>query len=163
MKAVFYKTTRENYGAHDWDGTGECPQYWKTKCGLSTVIVVENVTIAQAQDAAYWDALEDKLSSADDYYEVSVYFGELVDDADWEEYLKRFDPWECPTYLDVETLEGRAVKPIINAYALEEFDASIHHYGITDDGTWGPTGVSYRYTDGRGEITHKDLYYPEAA
>ena len=24
---------RENYGAHDWDGTGECPQYWKSKGG----------------------------------------------------------------------------------------------------------------------------------
>jgi hypothetical protein len=24
---------RENYGAHDWDGTGECPQYWKFKGG----------------------------------------------------------------------------------------------------------------------------------
>jgi hypothetical protein len=23
----------ENYGAHDWDGTGECPQYWKPKGG----------------------------------------------------------------------------------------------------------------------------------
>lgn len=23
----------ENYGAHDWDGTGECPQYWKAKGG----------------------------------------------------------------------------------------------------------------------------------
>lgn len=23
----------ENYGAHDWDGTGECPQYWKCKGG----------------------------------------------------------------------------------------------------------------------------------
>jgi len=23
----------ENYGAHDWDGTGQCPQYWKMKGG----------------------------------------------------------------------------------------------------------------------------------
>jgi len=23
----------ENYGAHDWDGKGECPQYWKFKGG----------------------------------------------------------------------------------------------------------------------------------
>jgi hypothetical protein len=23
----------ENYGAHDWDGEGECPQYWKFKGG----------------------------------------------------------------------------------------------------------------------------------
>ena len=24
---------QENYGAHDWDGEGECPQYWKMKGG----------------------------------------------------------------------------------------------------------------------------------
>jgi hypothetical protein len=23
----------ENYGAHDWDGEGECPQHWKFKGG----------------------------------------------------------------------------------------------------------------------------------
>lgn len=23
----------ENYGAHDWDGNGECPQHWKMKGG----------------------------------------------------------------------------------------------------------------------------------
>ena len=28
----------ENYGAHDWDGEGECPQYWKPKGG-STYLV----------------------------------------------------------------------------------------------------------------------------
>ena len=24
---------KENYGAHNWDGTGECPQHWKFKGG----------------------------------------------------------------------------------------------------------------------------------
>lgn len=28
----------ENYGAHDWDGTGECPQYWKAKGGMDYVV-----------------------------------------------------------------------------------------------------------------------------
>jgi hypothetical protein len=28
----------ENYGAHDWDGTGECPQYWKAKGGNDYVV-----------------------------------------------------------------------------------------------------------------------------
>ena len=28
----------ENYGAHDWDGTGECPQYWKPKFGDDYII-----------------------------------------------------------------------------------------------------------------------------
>ena len=28
----------ENYGAHDWDGRGECPQYWKAKGGNDYVV-----------------------------------------------------------------------------------------------------------------------------
>jgi len=31
---------RENYAAHDWDGTGECPQYWKFKGGASVNVLV---------------------------------------------------------------------------------------------------------------------------
>ena len=28
----------ENYGAHDWDGVGACPQYWKAKGGSDYVV-----------------------------------------------------------------------------------------------------------------------------
>ena len=28
----------ENYGAHDWDGQGQCPQYWKAKGGSDYVV-----------------------------------------------------------------------------------------------------------------------------
>ena len=33
----------ENYGAHDWDGVGACPQYWKAKGGSD--YVVKNVNV----------------------------------------------------------------------------------------------------------------------
>ena len=33
----------ENYGAHDWDGAGACPQYWKAKGGND--YVVKNVNV----------------------------------------------------------------------------------------------------------------------
>ena len=33
MMFVIRTQFMENYGAHDWDGTGECPQYWKFKGG----------------------------------------------------------------------------------------------------------------------------------
>ena len=39
MMAVHVMTQcRENYGAHDWDGVGQCPQYWKNKGGDDYVI-----------------------------------------------------------------------------------------------------------------------------
>jgi hypothetical protein len=33
MRLILTTQYRENYGAHDWDGKGECPQYWKNKSG----------------------------------------------------------------------------------------------------------------------------------
>lgn len=29
---------RENYGAHDWDGEGKCPQFWKCKGAISYIV-----------------------------------------------------------------------------------------------------------------------------
>jgi hypothetical protein len=33
MKLMITTQLQENYGAHDWDGEGACPQYWKFKGG----------------------------------------------------------------------------------------------------------------------------------
>lgn len=33
MKLHIVTQYMENYGAHDWDGVGECPSYWKFKGG----------------------------------------------------------------------------------------------------------------------------------
>jgi hypothetical protein len=38
MKLLISTQVYENYGAHDWDGQGECPQYWKAKGGNDYVI-----------------------------------------------------------------------------------------------------------------------------
>ena len=45
MKLVIQTQFKENYGAHDWDGTGECPQYWKFKGG--NTFVMEGPTTEQ--------------------------------------------------------------------------------------------------------------------
>ena len=33
MQLLITTQIQENYGAHDWDGKGTCPQYWKFKGG----------------------------------------------------------------------------------------------------------------------------------
>jgi hypothetical protein len=38
MKLLITTQVYENYGAHDWDGKNECPQYWKAKGGSDYVI-----------------------------------------------------------------------------------------------------------------------------
>ena len=45
MKLVIQTQFKENYGAHSWDGTGECPQYWKFKGG--DTFVMEGPTTEQ--------------------------------------------------------------------------------------------------------------------
>ena len=52
MKLVIRTQFQENYGAHDWDGTGACPQYWKMKGGSE--YMVEDVPL-NADHAAIVD------------------------------------------------------------------------------------------------------------
>lgn len=46
MKIVITTQVRENYGAHDWDGQGTCPQRWKCKGG--NTYVVPDLSVAQS-------------------------------------------------------------------------------------------------------------------
>ena len=49
MKLHIQTQVYENYGAHDWDGEGECPQYWKAKGGNDYMVPkVKNDTEATA-------------------------------------------------------------------------------------------------------------------
>lgn len=38
MDLVISTQVHENYGAHNWDGTGECPRYWKPKGGEDYIV-----------------------------------------------------------------------------------------------------------------------------
>jgi hypothetical protein len=49
MMLVIRTQFMENYGAHDWDGTGTCPQYWKYKGGSEYKITGVDTT-ADPQD-----------------------------------------------------------------------------------------------------------------
>jgi hypothetical protein len=52
MKIVISTQYMENYGAHDWDGSGECPQYWKCKGGSEYMIesIPLNIDYAEVVD-----------------------------------------------------------------------------------------------------------------
>lgn len=59
----------ENYGAHDWDGEGECPQYWKKKGG-NTFILTDDVDLVEFAEA---------ITCKDDYFEEFVISTEEVE------------------------------------------------------------------------------------
>ena len=96
MKAVIQTQFMENYGAHDWDGKGECPQYWKPKGG-STYIV--EISISQNMDIEFWKHLMSHIEYSTDYArEYSV--GEtVVDDIDFNS-SDHHPEWDAPTYLE---------------------------------------------------------------
>ena len=63
IDVLVYIQDRENYGAHNWNGEGDCPQYWKFKIG-PTIIIKNTPSIEDAehyinyhyglQDSNYW-------------------------------------------------------------------------------------------------------------
>ena len=62
MKLVITTQIHENYGAHAWDGEGECPQHWKAKGGEN--YVVHHLTPEQAIEATKPGGLADRVGAA---------------------------------------------------------------------------------------------------
>lgn len=88
---------KENYGAHSWNGEGECPQYWKFKGGSSFKVqlncdkdyewidcIVDRV-IAQNKDELEW---------SDDYTEQYILGWSLQDDNWMSDYEKSQLEWD---------------------------------------------------------------------
>lgn len=67
----------ENYGAHDWEGVGECPQYWKAKggedyvvrnfCGDPTTVVMSLRDKIECDNQHLREVIVDFEVVADDY------------------------------------------------------------------------------------------------
>lgn len=95
MRIVFHTQIRENYGAHDWDGEGECPQYWKYKGGNTYVVACD---LNQAMDKAFWERASNAVTEDGDYFQEYVISSELVDDIDYVE-SEHVAEWDAPYYL----------------------------------------------------------------
>lgn len=72
----------ENYGAHDWDGRGECPQHWKPKGG-STYFV--NASAADIADSEWWDDVDRSIAHSSDYSREYILDQRVVDLVDFRE------------------------------------------------------------------------------
>jgi len=102
-KLVINTQHKENYGAHDWDGVGECPQYWKFKGG--NTYVVRDLTTAQVNKISQTGipTLTALIESSDHYFEEYILDWEIVEDSareceDWDsviEFLWKGDRWTC--------------------------------------------------------------------
>lgn len=75
----------ENYGAHDWDGKGECPQYWKAKGGNDYVI--EDFDPLRYTSSLIVQIVRPKIESDSDYFREQVIGWQVVAD----HYLTEFE------------------------------------------------------------------------
>ena len=82
MKLLITTQVYENYGAHDWDGEGACPQYWKAKGGCDYVIKKFR---GDATTAVM--ALRSQIEQDNEAYRESIINWEIVAD----DYLTEFE------------------------------------------------------------------------
>ena len=86
-KLLITTQTYENYGAHDWDGKNECPQYWKAKGGCDYVVkkfkdfnkVTETVM-----------ALRSQIESDNDHFRERFVNGDLRDGVGLHQWASAF-------------------------------------------------------------------------
>jgi len=95
MKIVTQTQIRENYGAHAWNGTGECPQHWKMKGGHTYII--EGVTIEQAASKEFWSLIPEAIQCSDESWEEYILSSDLIDDV--EKTTSFYESWESPVIL----------------------------------------------------------------
>ena len=73
----------ENYGAHDWDGAGACPQYWKAKGGSD--YVVKNVNVNTVTETVM--ALRSQIEQDNQAFRETIIGWEVVANG----YLTEFE------------------------------------------------------------------------
>jgi hypothetical protein len=87
MQLLITTQIQENYGAHDWDGKGECPSYWKFKGGIDYKFDLgpksRNADALSELVAHFAPQIEEN----NDYYRNNIIGWEVVAD----DYLTEFE------------------------------------------------------------------------
>ena len=83
-KLLIQTQVYENYGAHDWDGAGECPQYWKAKGGSDYVVKKFKKFNAVTETVM---ALRGQIETDNEYFREQIINFEVVAD----DYLTEFE------------------------------------------------------------------------
>ena len=87
MQLLITTQTQENYGAHDWDGVGECPSYWKFKGGQDYKFDL-GTTLRNAQSLAELvEHFRGQIEEDNDYYRNHIIGYEVVAD----DFLTEFE------------------------------------------------------------------------
>lgn len=148
MKLVIQTQYCENYGAHTWDGEGECPQYWKFKGGETYVVPnlsQDQVTQVIEQGIPTLRALIEYSNEASREY---ILDWSVQDDADvvgepWETQFELF--WEQGRWV-----ARRTVKNDEYGYLRADIGSKTEQYLMMMEG--GRENYTVEYRDRSGEI-----------
>jgi|TARA_B110000483_G_C18138521_1_gene520484 hypothetical protein len=86
MAKIIQTQYRENYGSHDWDETGECPQYWKNKGGSTYVV-----------HASSDEEIRNVINYSNDFSEEYVMHIEEYDPCN-----EVFEPWQDRIHITIK-------------------------------------------------------------
>lgn len=102
MKLVIQTQIEENYGAHDWDGKGACPQYWKCKGG--NTYVVRNISKRQAEriNRDGIPNLTELITESNDGFREYIISTSVVEDD-----VKECEEWDTPIVLSYNVSAGQ--------------------------------------------------------
>ena len=82
FRVVMITQVYENYGAHNWDGKGECPSYWKAKGGHECHHALGSANDVLDLGKAGIDAIVRQMASQvtrwDEYFDEYVIGWEIV-------------------------------------------------------------------------------------
>ena len=90
MKLHIQTQIQENYGAHDWDGEGACPQHWKFKGGNDYMVAVDAVKTGEFFEKKcemIVDSVRGQIEENSDYYRETILGWTLVAD----DFLTEFE------------------------------------------------------------------------
>jgi hypothetical protein len=87
MQLLITTQYQENYGAHDWDGTGACPQYWKFKGGQDYKYDLGPAGRSQEALTELVMALRPQIEEDNDYVRNHIIDWRVVGD----DYLTEFE------------------------------------------------------------------------
>ena len=147
MKLVSQTQIKENYGAHDWDGQGECPQYWKFKGG--NTYVVDGLTGKMINKIAQHGipTLRGLIESSNESWEEYILDWEVAEDSD-----KVCDDWENPIVLSYVDGAWRACQITENGeygYMRKEITRQIRSWTLLQGGDEEGHVVEYVMEDGK--------------
>ena len=90
MKLHIQTQVQENYGAHDWDGEGECPQRWKFKGGNDYMVALDDVKVDNFFDKKcriIVDGVLNQIEENNEYYKEYILGWDIVED----DFLTEFE------------------------------------------------------------------------